>query len=92
MDKKRGVAQFLLEHAAGEPVSFHMPGHKGGRLYREYGYEEFLERVMDCDVTEFPGADNLFQPEGVIRETMNRYKAIYGAKESFLLVASRGAQ
>lgn len=91
MDKKRGVAQFLLEHAAGEPVSFHMPGHKGGRLYREYGYEEFLERVMDCDVTEFPGADNLFQPEGVIRETMNRYKAIYGAKESFLLVGGSSA-
>ena len=91
MDKKRGVAQFLLEHAAGEPVSFHMPGHKGGRLYREYGYEGFLERVMDCDVTEFPGADNLFQPEGVIRETMNRYKAIYGAKESFLLVGGSSA-
>ncbi len=91
MDKKRGVAQFLLEHAAGEPVSFHMPGHKGGRLYREYGYEEFLERVMDCDVTEFPGADNLFQPEGVIRETMNRYKTIYGAKESFLLVGGSSA-
>ena len=91
MDKKRGVAQFLLEHAAGEPVSFHMPGHKGGRLYREYGYEEFLERVMDCDVTEFPGADNLFQPEGVIRETMNRYKTIYGVKESFLLVGGSSA-
>ncbi len=91
MDKKQGVTQFLMAHAAAEPVSFHMPGHKGSRLYREYGYEAFLDRIMDCDVTEIPGADNLFQTEGVIRETMNRYKAIYGAKESFLLVGGSSA-
>ena len=91
MDKKRGVTQFLLEHAAGGPVSFHMPGHKGARLYRDYGYGVFLDSIMDCDVTEIPGADNLFQTEGVIRETMNRYKAIYGVKESFLLVGGSSA-
>ncbi len=91
MDKKRGVTQFLMEHAAGEPVSFHMPGHKGSWLYREYGYGAFLERIMDCDVTEIPGADNLFQTEGIIRETMDRYKAIYGVKESFLLVGGSSA-
>lgn len=91
MDKKRGITQFLLAHAGAEPVSFHMPGHKGARLYRAYGCGAFLDRIMDCDVTEIPGADNLFQPEDIIRETMDRYKAIYDAKESFLLVGGSSA-
>lgn len=91
MDKKRGITQFLLRHAACSPVSFHMPGHKGADLYRDHGYGEFLDSIMDCDVTEIPGADNLFQTEGIIRETMDRYKAIYGVKESFLLVGGSSA-
>lgn len=91
MDNNRGITQFLMAHGAAEPVSFHMPGHKGSRLYREYGYGAFLDRIMDCDVTEIPGADNLFQTEGIIRETMDRYKAIYDAKETFLLVGGSSA-
>ncbi len=91
MDEKRGITQFLLRHAACSPVSFHMPGHKGADLYRDHGYGDFLDSIMDCDVTEIPGADNLFQTEGIIRETMDRYKAIYGVKESFLLVGGSSA-
>lgn len=83
---KSGVEKFLLEHAAGEPVSFHMPGHKGSRIYRENGYGEFLDAVMDCDITEIPGADNLFQTEGIIAETMEKYRRLYGVKKSYLLV------
>ncbi|MGN0659359.1 MAG: aminotransferase class I/II-fold pyridoxal phosphate-dependent enzyme [Emergencia sp.] len=86
MNKNTGVAGFLLEHAELSPVSFHMPGHKGSRFYRENGYGIFLDRIADCDITEIPGADNLFQAEGIIKETMNRYKAIYGVKDSFLLI------
>ncbi len=83
---KSGVEKFLLEHAAGEPVSFHMPGHKGSRIYRENGYGEFLDAVMDCDITEIPGADNLFQTEGIIAETVEKYRRLYGVKKSYLLV------
>lgn len=83
---KSGVEKFLLEHAAGEPVSFHMPGHKGSRIYRENGYGEFLDAVMDCDITEIPGADNLFQTEGIIAETMEKYRRLYGVQKSYLLV------
>ena len=48
----KGIRQFLEEHAALEPISFHMPGHKGSRIYRENGYGEFLDIIMDCDITE----------------------------------------
>ncbi len=80
------LTEFLLKHKEKNPVSFHMPGHKGSAIYRDYGYGEFLDSIMDCDITEIPGADNLFQTEGVLKETMNRYKAMYGTKESYLLI------
>ena len=63
-----------------------MPGHKGARIYRENGYGDFLDAVMDCDITEIPGADNLFQAEGIIAETMEKYRQLYEAKKSYLLV------
>lgn len=77
---------FLLKHAAADPVSFHMPGHKGSALYRRFGYGEFLDWFMDCDVTEIPGADNLFQTEGILRETQERYKRLYDAERSYMLI------
>ena len=91
MNDTTGIAAFLTAHAEKQPVSFHMPGHKGGAIYRENGYGPFLDRLMDCDITEIPGADNLFQTEGIIRETMHRYQAMYGAKESYLLINGSSA-
>ncbi|MCQ2545278.1 MAG: hypothetical protein MJ144_02470 [Clostridia bacterium] len=81
-----GVTDFLIEHASKDPVSFHMPGHKGKALYQKCGYGEFLERFIDCDITEIIGADNLFQTEGIIAETMGKYRELYDAKASYLLV------
>ena len=86
MEHNKTTADFLLEHAALQPVSFHMPGHKGAELYRRFGYGEFLNKFMDCDITEIPGADNLFQTEGILERTQQRYAALYGAKRSYLLV------
>ncbi len=83
---EKGIRQFLLEHAALEPISFHMPGHKGSRIYRENGYGDFLDAIMDCDITEIPEADNLFQTESVIAQTMEKYRQLYDVKKSYLLV------
>ncbi len=84
--KPKSTLEFLLEHAARNPVSFHMPGHKGSQLYRRYGYEEFLRRFMDCDITEIPGADNLFQAEGILQETQRRYARVYDVEHSYMLI------
>ncbi len=83
---KQTLTQFLLKHKDKHPVSFHMPGHKGSAIYREHGYGEFLDNMMDCDITEIPGADNLYQTEGVLKETMERYRKLYGSRESYLLI------
>lgn len=86
MDREKTTVQFLMEHAAKKPVSFHMPGHKGAQLYRRFGYGEFLDRFMDCDVTEIPGADNLFQTEGILKGTQERYARLYQTDHSYLLI------
>ena len=83
---KRSLLDFLPEHAALDPVSFHMPGHKGSQLYKKLGYGYILDKLMDCDITEIPGADNLFQTEDVILEVMEKYKKLYGSVKSYLLV------
>lgn len=83
---KESILGFLLEHAGKNTVSFHMPGHKGSRLFRSLGYDDAVESLVDLDITEIEGADNLFKPETIIRETMNKYKEIYESRESFLLI------
>lgn len=88
---EKGTVQFLREHADKNAVSFHMPGHKGGRFYKENGYGGFLNKIMDCDITEIAGADNLFQPETIIRQTMKKYKKLYGTIESYLLINGSSA-
>jgi len=78
--------EFLLKHAAEKPVSFHMPGHKGSAVYSRFGYDGFLKNIMDCDVTEIPGADNLFQAESVLREVQLQYADLYEVPYSYLLI------
>jgi len=80
------VSEFLTEHASAGPISFHMPGHKGARFYRENGCADFLDKLVDLDITEIPGADNLFQTEGIIKETMEHYRRLYDVRASYLLV------
>jgi lysine decarboxylase len=86
MSVTTSIHDFLLGHAEKDAVSFHMPGHKGSRLYRRFGYQEFLNRIMDCDVTEIAGADNLFQTEGIIKKVQDRYAKLYDCKKSYILI------
>src|SRR3712207_1758988 len=57
-------------------VSFHMPGHKYGRLFEELGYEEKLRDFYSLDTTEIIGTDNLHEPKGIILESENYAKEV----------------
>lgn len=87
----KSLIEFLTDRAARDMVSFHMPGHKGIRFYDKLGYDSLLSNLVPLDITEIKGADNLFQPETVIREVMNRYKALYESRETFLSVGGSSA-
>lgn len=86
MSVTTSIHDFITAHLEKDAVSFHMPGHKGSHLYRRFGYHEFLNRIMDYDITEIPGADNLFQTEGVIKGVQDHYARLYHCKKSYLLI------
>ena len=92
MDREKTITDFLDSHNKKRPVSFHMPGHKGrAALYREYGCGDFIDDLLADDITEIPGADALQQPSGVIRNVMENYAELYGAKHTELLVNGSSA-
>ncbi|MDW7661398.1 MAG: aminotransferase class I/II-fold pyridoxal phosphate-dependent enzyme [Bacillota bacterium] len=62
-------------------TSFHMPGHKNGRLIGES-----LKPFLAYDITEIPGADNLHHSESCIEETKIAVSEYYGSKVSEILV------
>ncbi|WP_235775414.1 aminotransferase class I/II-fold pyridoxal phosphate-dependent enzyme [Paenibacillus sinensis] len=72
-------------------VSFHVPGHKNGRAYREEGGSGFLDKVLQADITEITGSDDLHHPEGVILEAQWLAAECFGADESFFLVGGSTA-
>lgn len=80
------IHDFITDYLEKDTVSFHMPGHKGSHLYRRFGYHRFLEQMVDYDITEIAGADNLFQAEGTIKYVQDHYAKLYNCKKSYLLV------
>ncbi len=86
MSVTTSIHAFIADHLEKDAVSFHMPGHKGSHLYRRFGYHDFLDRIMDYDITEIAGADNLFQTEGIIKGVQDHYARLYHCKKSYLLI------
>ena len=62
------IHDFVKAYASSAPARFHMPGHKGrGPL----GCEEW-------DLTEIPGADSLYEAEGIIAESEANASRLFG--------------
>lgn len=59
---------------------YHMPGHKRHLM------GDMPPQVMEMDITEIDGFDNLHQPEGILRELQEKASLLYGAEETFYLV------
>lgn len=78
----------MLERVSREARSrFCMPGHKG-----KAGF--LPASVNALDITELPGADNLYHPQSAIREAQKLHAEYTGARESHFLVngSSGGVQ
>lgn len=63
-------------------ISFHVPGHKNGHIYKKYHKKDILK----IDTTEIPGTDDLFNPEGIIKESQDRASKFFGSDNTFFLV------
>lgn len=64
-------------------TSFHVPGHKNGKLLSKY---LDIEDLLSLDITEIPGADNLHNPESIIKNSQLRIANLYKTKKSYMLV------
>ncbi|AOZ94679.1 amino acid decarboxylase [Paenibacillus crassostreae] len=92
LDKSRApLYEELIEYRRKKNISFHVPGHKNGQAFASDGSAQLLSEVMEIDVTEITGTDDLHHPEGVIQEAQNLAADCFGAEESFFLVGGSTA-
>ncbi|MBG9913659.1 aminotransferase class I/II-fold pyridoxal phosphate-dependent enzyme [Bacillus sonorensis] len=75
----------LVNHAKGNPYSFHVPGHHNGDVFFDEG-KTLFNSILSIDMTELAGLDDLHDPSGVIQEAQDLTSRLYGSKESFFLV------
>lgn len=82
---RRYIAQELEKYLNTEHHPWHMPGHKrvpgsGTNI------TDMLEQAMHFDVTEVPGLDDLHHPGGMIRDSLEELRRVYGTCGSYYLV------
>ncbi|SDJ71984.1 aminotransferase class I/II-fold pyridoxal phosphate-dependent enzyme [Salimicrobium halophilum] len=65
--------------------SYHVPGHKNGRIFPKEAREIFRE-ILKIDATEIDGLDDLHHPAGVIRAAEGLARDHFGSEETHFLV------
>lgn len=67
------IRDFVLRYCDEAPARFHMPGHKGKGLL---GFEKY-------DITEIDGADVLYSPSGIIKESEKNASELFSSFRTF---------
>lgn len=76
----------LKEHAARNPVQFHIPGHKKG-VGMDPEFREFIgDNALSIDLINIAPLDDLHQPTGVIEEAQQLAAKAFGADYTFFSV------
>ena len=69
---KESLYDFVTGYINKKPTRLHMPGHKGVcKFLKPLGGKR--------DITEIPGADFLYRPQGLILSLEERYEALYNS-------------
>lgn len=76
----------LLQHAANQPIPFHIPGHKKGNGM-ESDFRSFIgENALAIDLINIAPLDDLHQPLGVIEDAQKLAAKAFGADYTFFSV------
>ncbi|WP_066185764.1 MULTISPECIES: aminotransferase class I/II-fold pyridoxal phosphate-dependent enzyme [Gracilibacillus] len=75
----------VKQFADAQPISFHVPGHKNGKLFAEQGLAEF-QSLLSLDITELNGLDDLHAPEGVIADAQELASEWFHSLHTFFLI------
>ena len=62
------IVDFVKRYGESQPLRLHMPGHKG----------QSMLGVESGDLTEIQGADSLYEPDGIIRESEENASRLFG--------------
>lgn len=82
----KSIIDELKEIVETNLISFHMPGHKLGKIYDKLGYKDIVENLYKMDTTEIPGTDNLHSPEGAIKISQERASRVFKSEKTYYLV------
>jgi arginine/lysine/ornithine decarboxylase len=84
--KEVPILDQLLKLQEENIVSFHVPGHKNGRIFNKFNYKNFTKYMLNMDTTEIDGTDYLHNPSGIIKEAQDQAKKLFKSDETFFLV------
>lgn len=76
----------LMKNNKNNLISFHVPGHKNGKIYDLLGYKNLLENIYKMDTTEIIGTDNLHSPEGIIKKSQEKASRVFKSDKTYFLV------
>jgi len=76
----------LLDYVEKGTISFHCPGHKGGKGMHEKFKKYVGTQGLSFELTEVLGLDDLHNPSGVLKEAQALAAEAYGAHRTFFLV------
>lgn len=84
---KLPILEGVLGYIKEKNISFCMPGHKGGKGFK-YTKEGnvFLRDLINFDLTEVEGLDNLHCPQGIIKQGEELLSKLYNSTKSYFLV------
>lgn len=84
--KKAPLLEALKNCAQSQHAAFYAPGHKRG-VGISKSLADFLGiKVFAADLPELPELDNLFAPEGVIKEAQQLAAEAFGAEQTWFLI------
>lgn len=75
----------LAELASKLDTPFYAPGHKKGKGIGKQLKSLLGEKVFQADLPELPDLDNLFNPQGVIKEAQELASEAFGANQTWFL-------
>ncbi len=80
------ILKALILSSLEDNAAFYAPGHKKGQGINQRVKELWGKTIFQADLPELPELDNLFAPQGVIKQAQNLAANCFGAEQTWFLV------